>query len=128
MARNIIIADSVHLTRVLPEHVTYVQSDGSYSTMFLTGGRQRTFSFNLAAFESLLEHQLGNDAEMFVRLGKSLIVNINHIYSIDLTRQELILTDETQSANDIKLTASREALRSLKSMIEAGIRKRRLGL
>ena len=53
----------------------------------------------------------------FVRVGKSLIVNKNNIYVINLTSQELLLSG-SRLRGDFKLKASREALKELKALME----------
>ena len=52
-----------------------------------------------------------------MRVGKSLIVNKNYIYVINITSQELLLSG-SHLRGDFKLKASREALKELKALIE----------
>ena len=60
--------------------------------MVLIDGRKHVFSFNLSSFEKQLETQLGLESQIFIRLGKSLIINSKYIYSINVPAQELILS------------------------------------
>lgn len=55
--------------------------------------------------------------KMFVRVGKSLIVNKNFVYSINITSQDLKLMDHRMNKN-FKLKASKEALKELKNVLE----------
>lgn len=119
---HLIVSNSNLLIRVEPGQVAYISSDGSYSTMVLADGRQHVFSFNLSAFERLLETQLGGQSQTFIRLGKSLIINRAYIYCINLSKQELTLS-ATGSSEGFVLSASREALKALKSVMERGINK-----
>lgn len=123
--KYIILSNSNVLVRVEAADIAYVSSDGSYSTMVLTDGRKHLFSFNLSSFEKQLETQLGLDSQNFIRLGKSLIVNCDYIYSINLPSHELVLSGR-QLAETFTLSASHEALKSLKSMVENKYKKRRL--
>jgi hypothetical protein len=50
-------------------------------------------------------------------VGKSLVVNKNYIYVINITTQELLLSNSHLQV-DFKLKASREALKELKNTIE----------
>ena len=55
--------------------------------------------------------------KMFVRVGKSLIVNRNYIYVINTVSQELLLSGNRLRV-DFKLKASKEALKQLKTLME----------
>ena len=100
-------------------------SDGSYSIVSLIDRTTYTFSFNLHTFEIFLESQLGLESQKFIRVGKSLIVNSEYIFSIDIQKQEIVLSDQEMR---IKLhqKASKEALKELKSIIEESINKKRI--
>ncbi len=123
--KYLILSNSNVLVRVAVPDVAYISSDGSYSTMVLTDGRKHVFSFNLSTFEKLLESQLGLESQIFIRLGKSLIINSNYIYCINIPSQELILSSN-KMPEGFTLNASRDALKSLKSMIEENVKGRRL--
>lgn len=122
---HFILSQHNFLIRVVASDIAYVSSDGSYSTMVLIDGRKHVFSFNLLAFEKQLESQFGFDSHVFIRLGKGLIINSEYIYFINLTSQELILSSSLTSES-FTLKASRDSLKSLKSMIEDNAKKRRL--
>lgn len=121
----VILTNSNVLVRVIASDIIYISSDGSYSTMVLIDGRKHMFSFNLSSFEKQLETQLGLESQIFIRLGKSLIINSKYIYSINVPAQELILSCSSIPCEFI-LNASRDALKSLKSMIEINLKTRRL--
>lgn len=118
--KHVILTNSSVLVRVVAEDIAYVMSDGSYSTMMLVDGAKHVFSFNLSAFEKVLVGQLGNESRTFIRLGKSLIVNREYIYCINLTQQ--ILTLRCPLARKMTLNASREALKGLKEILENEIK------
>ena len=121
----VILSNSNVLVRVIASDIIYISSEGSYSTMVLIDGRKHVFSFNLSSFEKQLETQLGLESQIFIRLGKSLIINSKYIYSINVPAQELILSSSSIPGEFI-LNASRDALKSLKSMIEINLKTRRL--
>jgi len=125
--KHIIVSNSNHLIRITSEDLAYVSSDGSYSTMHLVDGTEHMFSFNLRAFEKLLESQLGLDSQQFIRLGKCLIINSDYIYLINVSSQEVILSD-MHWKEKIKLRASKEALKSLKNLIEVSFKNRRINI
>ncbi|MDO4159109.1 MAG: LytTR family transcriptional regulator DNA-binding domain-containing protein [Prevotellaceae bacterium] len=127
MTKHLVVSNSNLLIRVTSGQVAYITSDGSYSTMVLTDGRQHVFSFNLSTFERLLETQLGTESQIFIRLGKSLIINSSYIYCINVSKQELVLSG-FDLREEISLSASREALKALKSVIEESTKSRRIGI
>ena len=92
MSSFLIISNSVELVRVAAERVVFMMSDGNYTTLTLTGGEEHVFSLNLGTMQRLIETQLGGEAQQFIRVGKSLIINRNYIYSINLFKQHLILS------------------------------------
>ena len=103
---------------VKPERVIYVESDGNYSTMVLHDKSEHVFTMNLAHCQQLIENQLGKDAETFIRIGKQLIINREYIFKINVNKQTLIMAD--MALNHVfTLTASKEALRQLKTYMES---------
>ncbi|MDR1746670.1 MAG: LytTR family transcriptional regulator DNA-binding domain-containing protein [Tannerella sp.] len=120
--RHLIISNNTELVRVAPERIVYLEADGNYTTLILTDGEKRVLTFNLGTFQSLIEAQLGNEACWFVRIGKSLIINRNYIYVINVANQQLTMSD-TGFREKYKLRASQEALRELKKMLELTLKK-----
>jgi len=116
----LILHNNYFLLRITAAQMAYVSSDGSYSILKLTSGEEHTFSFNLSTMERQMEKQLGNEAHRFIRLGRGLIVNSQYIHSINLTHQELVLYD-VLFAQPFVIKVPKEALRSLKTMIESTI-------
>jgi len=125
--RHLILSNSNDLVRVAPERIAYISSDGNYSTMVLIDKEEFVFSFNLAAFEKIIEQQLGLEAQIFIRLGKSLIVNSKYIYYLNPAKQQIILSD-IGFQEKFKLSASKEALKILKTVLEERIKNRRIGI
>ena len=120
MPQYFVISNSNELVRVTPDRIVYISSDGNYSTLVLTDNKERVFSVNLSAMQNLLETQLKEESQQFIRVGKSLIINYNYIYLINIGKQLLILSDR-QFQQSFELAASREALKQLKAIIESGI-------
>ncbi len=127
MSKYLLLTNSNEVVRVSPDRIVYILSDGNYSTMTLVDKDEHLFSFNLAAFEKLIEQQLGTDAQTFIRLGKSLIINGRYIYYVNVSKQQIILSDSS-FAHKFTLSASRDALKALKSVLEESIKSRRIGI
>ncbi|NDV64854.1 LytTR family DNA-binding domain-containing protein [Bacteroides sp. 224] len=120
MIQPVIISTSNELFRVLPNRIVYISSDGNYSTMILHDNTKHLFTFNLSHFQKLLENQLGEQASIFIRIGKSVIINREYLFRINIGKQQLVLSDISLNESFV-LTASREALKQLKSLIEKEI-------
>ncbi len=109
------ISTSTELVRVATDEIVYVRADGNYSDLVLTNGKSRKMTFQLHFFNEVFQ-QLQNN--MFVRVGRSLIVNKRYIHVINLTEQILIFSGQ-QIKSDIKpVNVSREALKQLKELLE----------
>ena len=114
----IIISNTNELVRVKPERIVYVKSDGNYSTMVLHDKTELVFTMNLAQCQQLMEEQLGTEAMTFIRLGKQLIVNRAYIFRINPFKQQLLMSN-MQVNNAFELSASKEALKQLKALMES---------
>ena len=117
MNAPIIITTVNELVRVYPERIVYISSDGNYSVMVLHDKTEHLFSFNLSHFQQIIEKQMREEASLFIRIGKSLIINRNYIYKINIGKQTLIMSD-MKLANSFTLSASKEALKQLKCFVE----------
>lgn len=113
----LIISNTNELVRIKPERVVYVKSDGNYSTMVLHDKTEQVFTMNLAQCQQLMEEQLGTEAMTFIRLGKQLIVNRAYIFKINPYKQQLLMSN-MQLNIAFELSASKEALKQLKALIE----------
>lgn len=115
--KQIILSKGTELLRVPASRLMFVSSDGNYSNVVTADGRARLVSFQLGQIEDLIGEQLSDDAELFIRLGRGLIINMDYIYLIDVAKQQLVLSDCAGSWHE--LSASREALIKLKAYIDA---------
>ena len=75
-------------------------------------------TFQLGQIEEMIHKQLPEYKATFVRIGRSLIINLNHVYQINISRQCLVLQDRDSTYT---LSASKEALKALKEFIEKSI-------
>ena len=114
----LIISNANELVRIKPERIVYVKSDGNYSTMVLHDKTEQVFTMNLAQCQQLMEEQLGTEAMTFIRLGKQLIVNRAYIFRINPFKQQLLMSN-MQVNNAFELSASKEALKQLKALMES---------
>ena len=108
------ISTSVGLFRVPTDDIAYIEASGNYCDVHLFNGESATMTFQLHYFAEVLGMLQQN---FFLRVGKSLIVNKNFVYAINVTNQELKLMDY-RAHHSFRLSASKEALKELKSVLE----------
>ena len=80
---------------------------------------------NLAHCQQTIERQLGKEAEVFIRIGKQLIINRNYIFKVNVGKQELWMSDMDKNMA-FKLSASKEALKQLKMWLEQQVKEEKL--
>ena len=122
------------LVRVAVDEIVYIKADGNYSDLVLVNGQCRKMTFQLHYFEDEIK-KLKN-ADMFIRLGRSLIINLNYVQMIDLIDQTITFggkhlvrpprtnnphtwRPERDEDSDIyTVYVAREALKNLKDQLE----------
>ena len=116
MGKCLIITTTNDLLRLQYDNIVYITSDGNYSQFLLSGGDMRMVTVQLGQIERLIERQLGVFGRLFIRIGKSLIINRDYIYYININQQRLELNDKVNQKYTVQ--ASREALKQLKVVVE----------
>ena len=120
MKEYLVISTSVDLMRAASEDIVFISSDGNYSSFVFTYGESRVVTMQLGQVERLLAEQLTQSGANFIRIGKSLIINRTFISYINLTKQQLVLSDGHSTSHS--LTASRDALKQLKELMEKDLK------
>lgn len=120
MKKHLIITTSLDLVRIAPDRIVYISSDGNYSTLVQADGEMRMLSYQLGQIEKMIASQLGVEGNMFIRIGKSLIINRSYIYYINVAKQRLILSDVESFNHTVQ--ASKEALKQLKELLEKEVK------
>ena len=72
-------------------------------------------SFQLGQVESIIKEQLSYSNHSFVRVGKSLIINIDELICVNITKQMLEINQP--SGERLLFNASREALKKLMNFL-----------
>lgn len=104
------------LIRVDLRKVGYFKADRNYTDVYFFNGYHVTLPTNLAAIELMLEDdRMKGRTIPFVRIGRSVIVNLSHIIHINVLRQELVLSDMNTSCV-LRVEVQKEALKKLKEM------------
>ena len=120
MKKQLVISTSIDLVCIAPERIVYLSSDGNYSTLVQTDNEARMLPYQLGQIEKMISSQLGNEGNIFIRIGKSLIINRSYIYYLNIPKQKLILSDVASFNHTV--TASKEALKQLKELLEKEVK------
>lgn len=108
------IPTSTELVRVRTDEIVGVVADGNYSDMWLYDGRKHKLTFKLHFFDEAFERLKNNP---FVRIGRSLIINKQYVYIINLTEKKCIMAGQPLKG-EFKFDAPRVALEALKKYLE----------
>ncbi|MDL2222325.1 LytTR family transcriptional regulator [Parabacteroides sp. OttesenSCG-928-N08] len=120
MERYLIIKTRDELLRIKASQILYFEADRNYTKLLLSNGIQFTFAINIGKIEEILDKQVGSHITL-LRVGKSHIVNKNHILQIHLPKQRLLLLADDSKTRE--LTISKDPLKVLKEVLESEIAK-----
>lgn len=115
--RHILIKKGAELLLIPPGKLVYIQAEGNYCHIYTLDNRSRLVAYQLGQLEDMIVDQLRDEGTRFTRLGRGLIINTDFIHLIDVTKQQLILSDCAGCYHE--LTASKEVLIKLKAYIES---------
>lgn len=116
LKKYLIISTATDLVRIAPDKIVFISSDGNYCNLVQTDNETRMLTFQLGQVENMMREQLGTEGNLFIRIGRGLIINRNYIYYINIQSQKLILSDVTRFTHTV--SASKDALKQLKELIE----------
>lgn len=112
----LMISTATEMVRLREECIVCITSDGNYSHIFAIGGETFIVSSQLGQIEQLIGEQLHSSYGFFIRIGRSLIINMRYLCYINISKHKLYLIDSTGRKH--VQSASREALVQLKSITE----------
>ncbi|MDR2118125.1 MAG: LytTR family transcriptional regulator [Tannerellaceae bacterium] len=116
MDRYLIIKTRDELLRIKIGQILYFEADRNYTKLLLSNGIQFTFAINIGKIEEILEKQVTGSNKILIRVGKSHIINKNHILQINLPKQRLLLL--TGEGKPKELIISKDPLKTLKDSFE----------
>lgn len=118
MSKVLLFFTSTELIRVPADAVVFVTADGNYSAITMADGSSYVLTLQLGQIEKRISEMVDNGDNRFIRIGKSLIINREFITFVNPSRQKLTLSDGRSFRYEV--SASREALKALKELIEKG--------
>jgi len=119
MDKYLMIKTRDELLRIKIEQILYFEADRNYTKLLLSAGIQFTFAVNIGKVEEMLVAQLTQPNTILIRVGKSHIVNKQHILQINLPKQKMLLL--AGEGKPRELIIPKEPLRALKESLEAEV-------
>ncbi|MDR2690847.1 MAG: LytTR family transcriptional regulator [Dysgonamonadaceae bacterium] len=116
MDRYLVFKARDELVRIKIDRILYFEAERNYTKLILANGIQFVFAVNLGKIEDILESQIQNYDSVLVRVGKSFIINKNHVLQISLQKNKLIF--EAADGKAKELTIPKEPLKLLKDLLE----------
>ena len=120
MSDRLVFSNANELISVPSAKVIFVEADGNYSSLFMADGDYFVLTIQLGQIERKMAEMDNVGENIFIRIGKSLIVNRDYITYINPARQKLVLSDCQKFRRE--LSASREALKTLKDFLEKDVK------
>lgn len=111
-----IIKTRDELLRIKIGQILFFEADRNYTKLLLSNGIQFTFAINIGKIEEILAKQVSGSNNILMRVGKSHIINKNHILQINIPKQRLLLL--TAEGKPKELVISRDPLKVLKDSFE----------
>ncbi|MBR5653208.1 MAG: LytTR family transcriptional regulator [Prevotella sp.] len=116
MSKNFILFNSRdEMLRLDVRQIVYFEADGNYTSIVLANKLRCSVGMNLGQMQKTLTDQLGDNARMFLRIGKRHIINIGFILLVNTLKQKLVLSDSKHFY--LQLEVSKDALKRLKDMM-----------
>ena len=103
------------LQRIDVSKIVYFEADGNYTDIVMVNKLRASVCMNLGEMEKAVTAQIGDAAKIFMRIGKRFIINMQYVYSINVLKQQLILSDYDHFAFQVSI--SKEALRKMKELM-----------
>ena len=105
------------LQRIEVSKIVYFEADGNYTDIVMVNKLRASILMNLGEMENALAAQLGDGANIFMRIGRRFIINLRYVYSVNVLKQQLILSDYDHFAFQVSI--SKDALKKMKELVLA---------
>lgn len=99
------------------DRVAFFQANGNYTRLTYISGHALTLNTGKAGVEKILSAALPKGATMFLRLGRSLIINQTFLSNINVLKQYVTLSD--LESHHFKLSVPKALLKVYKEKVLA---------
>lgn len=103
------------------DQLAYLESDGNYTNMQMISGQKSLLSLGIGKLEMVLKTAGTGAANMFIRLGRKLIINQKYVFQISVPRQKLVLSD--MQGHIYSLSVPKPLLKDYKELMRRGFQK-----
>ena len=103
------------MSRIDISKIVYFEADGNYTDIVMVNKLRASVCMNLGEMEKAVAAQIGDAAKIFMRIGKRFIINMQFVYSINVLKQQLILSDYDHFAFQVSI--SKDALKKMKELM-----------
>ncbi len=103
------------LLRIEVSKIVYFEANGNYTDIIMVNKLRASVCMNLGEMEKAIAVQIGDGAKIFMRIGKRFIVNMKYVYSINVLKQQLVLSDYDHFAFQVSI--SKDALKKMKDLM-----------
>ena len=108
------ITTNSEIIRIPTDEIIFIKGDGNYSDIFLANGKKENV---ISQLHDLMDKLTTLNYSPFYRVGKSLIITRDYIFTVNPGLQRIILSN-SRLEKDILIKASKEALKNLKEKLE----------
>ncbi len=105
------------LTAIDIDSIAIVQANGNYSKVYFMNKREVNLSMGITQVEEALKRSK-DKKHMFIRLGRSLLINHRLLQRIDILKQVLTLYD---GVNELRVKVAKNSLKAYKEAIVKSI-------
>lgn len=86
------------------ERIAFLKADGNYTHIMYISGQQFSISLGLSKLEQLIRQVYPmNQRSPFTRLGRSFIINQTYLFSINVLKQKLVLSDSQKNTHVLNI-------------------------
>ncbi len=103
------------LLRIDVSKIVYFEADGNYTDIVMVNKLRAAVCMNLGEMEKAVAAQIGDEAKVFMRIGKRFIINMKYVYSVNVLKQQLVLSDYDHFAFQVNI--SKDALKKMKDLM-----------
>lgn len=115
MKEYLVIGNNIELFRIAIEDILYVLARGNYSVFYFTYGDTVSVPLSIGKVGECINKLCPQTSKDFVRVGRSLMINMSHILYVNLSDEKLVLLDRNKERKEVR--ASKTSLKELAELI-----------
>lgn len=119
MKEYLVLGNSNEVLRIATEDILYVSAMGNYTVFHFTYGDTESMPLSIAKIEESINILCPQTSKDFVRVGRSLIINLSHLLKVDVAGQKLVLLDSNKERKEVE--ASNASLKELVDFIRSSV-------